>query len=220
MTAWEGVSALAAEMGVSFKYKDESWMMKALGVILFFNKRFLSTYTTTLGSTIYFPNRAWVRDCPDDVALVVAHELTHVQDSRDQGQLAFAYSYLCPQVFALLSLLALLAPVLGWQMLLAVFNLAWLLPCIGSVGRSHIEFRGYATTMACLVWGGNALPSPPQWIMDQFTSSSYFWMDHDAGHVEGCLRGFLNRIAIGTIDDDLPLAPRLRKIFREAKPWA
>ena len=39
------------------EFKDESKFMKFLGVLLFFNKEFMSNYSTTIGNTVYFPSR-------------------------------------------------------------------------------------------------------------------------------------------------------------------
>ena len=52
------IKIIAANMGVSIKYKDNSWFMKVLSKILFFNKKFMTRFTTTIGKTVYFPRGA------------------------------------------------------------------------------------------------------------------------------------------------------------------
>lgn len=59
------------------KKKSESWLMRTLGKILFFNKQFMTGYFTTIGSTIYIPD-GW-DSVPGET---LAHELQHIKDSK------------------------------------------------------------------------------------------------------------------------------------------
>jgi len=70
--------------GVEIKYKDESLFMKALGLLLSFNKTFMTSFTTTIGSTIYFPSRKWLAERnPETTIAIVAHEVTVGQQWPD-----------------------------------------------------------------------------------------------------------------------------------------
>ena len=88
---------------LKIKYKDESLFMKILGSLLFFNKSFMATYTTTIGSTIYFPSKKFVEERYYSSILILLHELVHVQDGIKFNPIIFAMLYLSPQIFGLLS---------------------------------------------------------------------------------------------------------------------
>jgi len=67
--------------------KSDSKLMKLIGFILRpFNKRFMTSYTTTIGSTIYSPTGTVD-------ARLLAHELVHVRQWKKWG-LWFSFSYL------------------------------------------------------------------------------------------------------------------------------
>ena len=45
--------------GFKLAYKDESLFMKLLGVLTYpFNQRFMDGFITTIGTTVYFPDRS------------------------------------------------------------------------------------------------------------------------------------------------------------------
>ena len=67
------------------KYKTESSFMKLIGKILFFNKTFMTFYTTTIGSTIYFPNREFVNNKEVSSSIIFLHELVHIHDSKNSS---------------------------------------------------------------------------------------------------------------------------------------
>lgn len=68
------------------KNKTTSPLMIALSKILFFNKKFLTGYATTIGRTIYAPHGVVTE-------AVLWHELEHVNDYNKWG-IAFSLSYL------------------------------------------------------------------------------------------------------------------------------
>ena len=45
---------------IRIAFKDESFLMKLLGFLLFFTKEFMTRFTTTIGNTVYFPSREWL----------------------------------------------------------------------------------------------------------------------------------------------------------------
>jgi hypothetical protein len=45
-------------------YKDSSWLMKLLGALLFFAPKFMTSYVTTIGYNVYFPNQAFMISSP------------------------------------------------------------------------------------------------------------------------------------------------------------
>ena len=89
----------------NIKYKDESFFMLILSYILFFNKKFKTNYTTTIGNTIYFPSKEAVESNEDLYAQILAHELIHIQQKESYGAILYSFLYLFPQILSLLSVL-------------------------------------------------------------------------------------------------------------------
>src|ERR1041384_6490864 len=93
------------------RFKDESRLQRFLGFILYpLNPNFLSTYTTTLGSHVYFPSREYYVKDPERSLTILAHEFVHIYDS--ERDTLFRLKYLLPQAFILLPLM--LYAVLAW----------------------------------------------------------------------------------------------------------
>jgi hypothetical protein len=137
--------ALQQSERVTVKYKDESLLMRLIGKLMFYNPGFSTHVITTIGETVYFPSRSFVEDSYQESWMSLAHELVHVEDYR-KNKVLFMLGYAMPQ---LLSLLALLAPVLwSWWPLLALVFLAPL----PAPWRRDTELRGYAMSMAVWYW--------------------------------------------------------------------
>lgn len=169
MTPFDKLALFGVQnFNLKIAFKDESIFMKILGKLLFFNTSFMTTYITTIGSTVYFPSSKWLNENKDAAAATLAHELVHIYDSKISFKPWFSVGYLAPQLFAIFALFAI--PFSIWNLLF----LLWLLP-IPSDSRTFLELRGYAmsdavqlkTTGAFLEWN---------FIMKQFTSSAYYWM--------------------------------------------
>lgn len=81
-------------------YKDESRLMKLLGFFATpFNPDFMTRYTTTLGSTVYFPSKSYYESQPKSGFTVLAHEMVHMLDNK-RHPLWFRLSYALPQLVA------------------------------------------------------------------------------------------------------------------------
>lgn len=122
--------------------KKDSILMKILSKILFFNNKFMTSYITTIGNTVYLAdNNFYERDIYIANPLgSLAHEFRHTRDAAKYGPLYYL-GYLSPVIFSLL-----IIPfcfVLGWW---ALLFLLFLLP-IPSLGRMIIELRGYTMTL-------------------------------------------------------------------------
>lgn len=159
------------------KYKDKSWFMKLLGTLLFFNKNFMTNYTTTIGSTVYFPSESFVKVRPVSAAVVLLHELVHVHDAKKYSKFLFGLLYLTPQIFALLCLPLFL---ISWKIALPLV----LLFCapIPSPFRTHFEKRAYLTSLYAINGLANRLNFKPllasqeQSFIGQFKDGSYYFM--------------------------------------------
>lgn len=162
---------------LQIKYKDQSWFMKLIGTLLFFNKSFMTSYTTTIGSTVYFPTEAFVKSRPISASTVLLHELVHVYDAKKYTQFLFSLLYLSPQIFAVLCLPLFL---ISWKIALPLVIL-FSLP-IPSYFRMYFEKRAYLTSLYAI--NGLAaklnfkpiLSSRQESFLKQFKDSSYYFM--------------------------------------------
>jgi len=147
--------------------KKESFLMKMLSFVLFFNPLFMSSYVSVIYPKLYVPSHPWKEDDHYSAVLVLAHEWVHLSDRKRFG-LLFDIGYLFPQCLVFLSLLA---PFLSWWWLLC---LLFLLP-IPSLTRAWLEYRAYSVTMACM-WWLNEIEANYYWIEIQFTGRWYYFM--------------------------------------------
>jgi hypothetical protein len=128
---------------LKIKFKDESLFMKILSYILFFNKYFMTDYTTTIGSTIYYPSRKKIDKFEISSIIVLLHELVHIYDAKKVSKPLFSFLYLIPQ-----SLVLLLLPLfflLDWTLVLPLILLC-LLP-LPAYFRMVYEKRAYMVSM-------------------------------------------------------------------------
>ena len=123
-------------------YKDESTFMKTLGKILFFNKSFMNDYTTTIGSTVYFPTRKFVEQKPINAAIVILHEMMHIDQAKKYSKYLFSFLYLFPQISFLIFLPLLF---LSWKIFLPLLILS-ALP-IPAYFRSYFEQQAYSVSL-------------------------------------------------------------------------
>jgi len=193
-----GISTFAKERyDIKFKFKDESRFMRFLGVMLLFNPKFMTSYTTVIGNTVYFPSKKWMHENESSAAAVLCHELVHVDDGKRVGKLTFALSYLFPQ---LLALFALSSFVIGpWGLLFLVFLGPWPAPF-----RAFWELRGYLMTdMVRMRQTGKY--SRLEWIIGQFTSGTYYFMWQFPKHLEEEIEN--NRELIENFDMSIDIPP-------------
>lgn len=162
---------------LQIKYKDQSSLMKTLGTIMFFNKGFMTNYTTTLGATVYFPNETFVRARPVSAAVILLHELVHVTDAHKFSKPLFGFLYMSPQALALLCLPLFL---FHWYLALPLFLLC--ASPIPSFFRMYFEKRAYMTSLYAINALGNRLNFKPlldtqkQFFLDQFKGPNYYFM--------------------------------------------
>ncbi len=162
---------------LQIKFKDQSGFMKFLSVLLFFNKGFMTDYTTTIGSTVYFPNESFTQSHTTSASIILMHELVHIHDEQKWSRFLFSFLYLTPQILLLLCLPLLLV---NWYIALPLLLLfASPLP---SWFRMYFEKRAYLTSLYVLnalskKQGFPALLSTQEDIwLKQFKSSSYYFM--------------------------------------------
>jgi len=166
------------QYGVTVREKKTSRLMKVLSVLLFFNKRFMTEYITTIGTTVYWPDWETVRSSrnPIGVFRTLFHEVQHASDYRD-SKFWFVVSYLSPQIWALLALLSLLS-FLGTLTPLAFLAFLVLLAPIPSIDRTRYELRGSSCTMAWNMWRGVGLLDEKykERLTKRFSGPDYYFM--------------------------------------------
>lgn len=162
---------------LKIKYKDESLFMKILSKIMFFNKNFMTSYTTTIGSTVYFPSQSFVKIRPISSSVVLLHELVHIHDEQKFTQPVFSFLYACPQILTLLALPALF--LFGWKLALIFLLLGAPIP---SYFRMYFERRAYFTSLYVLNTLGNKmsfnsnLDKQSEDFVQQFKTADYYYM--------------------------------------------
>lgn len=162
---------------LQIKYKSQSWFMKLIGFLLFFNKGFMTDYTTTIGSDIYFPDPSVVKVRPVSAMNVLLHELVHVYDAKRYTKVLFGFLYLSPQVWALLCLPLFL---LSWKIALPLMLLC--LSPIPAWFRMHFEKRAYMVSLYAINALGQKMNFKPllatrqEGYLKHFKDSSYYFM--------------------------------------------
>lgn len=94
-------------------WKDESTFMKVLfyvSLMVFWNPRFMTSYTTVIGSTIYVARESWTAKPEISKLATLMHEGAHMYDNKQNP--LWQVAYLFPQVlFAVLGIgLAFVSP--------------------------------------------------------------------------------------------------------------
>lgn len=219
------IQSYAKQHQVHWGSKADNFWMRLLGHIMFFTPDFMTRFTTTMGSGVYFPIAKWVLEEPQRWVRIMGHELVHIFDYRKNGWWAHGAGYLQPQLTGALGFLGFLG-VFGFifpPMFFAFFMFAFLifLAPWKSKRRRAIEMRGYALSMASVKWMyGSALEANAAfvrehfaYIVENFTGSSYWYMDRDEESVVEELVVWLGRINDETIDDYIPIAKDLRSIL-------
>ncbi len=126
---------------LQIKYKNNSEFMKILGAILFFNKNFMTSFITTIGSIIYFPTEEFVAGNETSSIILLAHEYVHVRDAVKYNKILFSLAYMSPQILSILFF------ILGffWWPLFIIAGIC-LLP-VSSPFRMYFELRGYKMSL-------------------------------------------------------------------------
>jgi len=171
-----------SSVDIDLKYKNESKFMKILSYILFFNPKFMTDFTTTIGRTIYFPSREKLGLFGSQFSNlnVLAHEYVHIMDNEDDK--LFKIKYLMPQ---LLAPLMLLFGFISWWVALPLFIL-FLCP-VPAYWRKQYELSGYKMSL----FVADHLSKELNWELDSrksflkdlsasynknFTSGNYYFM--------------------------------------------
>lgn len=161
---------------LKIEYKDKSLLMKIIAKILFFNKKFMTNYVTTIGSTIYYPNEFFVNSRSLSSIIILLHELVHISDSNKISKPVFSFLYLFPQILTLLFI-----PFLFINFKISLLCLLFVLP-IPAIFRAYFEMRAYFVSLYCLKHIGDKLKfnvhfeKEASFFMAQFKGPYYYFM--------------------------------------------
>lgn len=161
---------------LQIEYKNKSSLMKLIGNIIFFNPSFMSSYTTTIGNTVYYPYESFVKTRPISAAIVLLHEVVHMYDSKRLSKLLFGFSYLFPQILVLLFIPLLLV---SWKIALITLLFAAPFP---SYFRMYYEKRAYISSLYVINTLAKRLTFDPmldkqkEYFEEQFNGSYYYFM--------------------------------------------
>lgn len=181
--------------------KSESRLQRIVGKLMFFNRDYMTRFTTTLYPKVYLGADSVGRDDRAFAALL-AHEFVHLYDQK-RSLIGFPVSYLFPQVLALGAVGAF------WHLWCLAFLLA-LLP-LPAYWRMKAELRGYAMNCAMQFWlSGYIDPDYKKFVVSQFTGWNYYRMWPDAIDMESRLKMVEKDIRSGAICDGEAGAPYLR----------
>lgn len=162
---------------LQIKFKNQSLSMKLINKLLFFNKSFMTNFTTTIGNTVYFPSEQFVKTRQISSFIILIHELVHISDSYKYSFPIFAFLYLFPQSIILLSLLLFL---FNWKIALCLIILCSL--PIPAYFRMNFEKRAYLVSLYVMnklnkKYRYNiSLSRQKDLFLDNFKDSSYYFM--------------------------------------------
>ena len=159
------------------KFKDESSFMKVLATLLFFNKEFITKYSTTIGNTVYFPTKDYLKTKNIVNIITFLHELVHIEDAKRVGHILYSFLYLFPQILAVLAI-----PLFFFNWWVALILFIVLLAPLPAYFRMVFEKRAYFTSLYVAQRLGTRLKFNPlleenkEIFLKQFKNSSYYFM--------------------------------------------
>lgn len=184
------------------KVKDNSFFMRMLGTLLFFNKSF-KTYTTTIGSTVYFPADKFNSGL---MWPTLAHEAIHIMSAKKYTKPLYFFLYLFPQSLAPFAFLALLAIWFSNWWLLCLLFLLCLAP-LPAYFRYRDELKAYIMSLF-VVWHRYNLKEISdrniEHVAQKFYTSHYYWMWPFKKKVKEQIILAVGQIMYGELDDVYP----------------
>jgi hypothetical protein len=136
--------------------KDSSWVMKLCGFLARpFNDSFMTRFTTTWGTTVYFPTKEGYEKDSQKSIRILAHEFVHLYDHKKHWW--FQLSYIFPQVLALIPMVVFGVLAWPWSWLVLGPLVAYLLACVIALGSRVVALIFLALALVGFCVGGWAL---------------------------------------------------------------
>lgn len=207
----------------NIKYKNQSLFIKSISYILFFNKKFMTDYTTTIGNTVYFTSKEYIENNPKGAIILLAHEFVHALDRKNN--IMFQFNYLMPQILSPIFLIAFFI-LSGWcSFIFLLLSVLCLLPIIPAFYRSAYELRGYKMSLFInseIIKEENSyvdynlsLKQMAEDINNEFINSSYYWMNRSGVITE--LTDTITKIKTDDIVKDDMVYNIVREAFKNSK---
>ena len=165
---------------VTIMPKKSSKLMQAIGWLFKVTKispEFMERYITTIGNTVYFPDKILEEGNSEDIVRILVHETIHIADSNKLSSPLFKFLYLFPQSLAPLALLSFIA---FWKIsfLWCLLFLLFLAP-IPAPFRYWFELRAYRTQILFSRKNDNLtdeqMLTTYEWIEKQLCTNLYYW---------------------------------------------
>ncbi len=172
----QNITDLQSEMLVEFTdfklvRKFDSTFMQFINIVLFalslgFFKEFTSSYTTTIGHTVYTCN-GWDQMSDISRIIVLRHERIHMRQQKRYGRLLYSIIYLIP-----------------------------IFPVFFALGRAYLEKEAYTESIrAEIEYRGTSRVWSQEYqtgLCNQFTGPSYLWMWCFPGHIKNWVKSTVN----------------------------
>jgi hypothetical protein len=165
------VTASQKYFPVQIKFKDQSFFMKLVGTLMFFNPSFMTIDVTTIGNTIYFPSEANLNANLGSSYITLMHELVHMYDSKRLSKFVFMISYLFPLILAPFAALLFL---LSWK--IAVPAIVFFLLPLPAYWRMNYERRAYMVSLYVCKKIGFDLQTNENIYLQACHNSTYYFM--------------------------------------------
>lgn len=179
------------------RFKNRDTLQKIIGWIMFFNRDYMTNYTTTLYPRVYFPSEASVERVT--YYRTLCHEYVHLKDRLDHG-VWFSFSYLFPQNLAILALLSVLS-FISLQFLWTLLFLLFLAP-LPAYFRTHWELRGYTSNLYITYLVSGKFDSyQVSAIKDIFLSWGYYRMCWSENKINKHIDLIKKKIEDGTVEE-------------------
>jgi hypothetical protein len=194
-------------------FKDQNGFMKFLGILMFFNKGFMTKFITTIKEKVYWTSKKSFEECPLRSFLTLSHEYVHIMDYVAHP-VRFVLGYLFPQILAVFSLFAVFAFISPWFLLFLLFLLV-LTPSPAPF-RKKYEMRGFGMGLKLYSWlWGSVSEGQINKCVDHFTTSEYYYM----WPFENCVKKELTRWAdpndLSCLKDSNPAYKDVYHIIKE-----
>ena len=133
----------------------------------------MTNYITTIGYTVYYPDKTWIQKNPKEATVSFIHECVHMNDEKTTNSFLWKLGYLFPQWLSLL--VPFLLFLVSWKIVLPLF-LFFLLP-LPAPFRMLFEKKAYFMGMyaAHKIYGVDPSLLGDEWS-GVFKNSSYYWM--------------------------------------------
>ena len=163
---------------LNIKFKNNSFLMKILSYLLFFNKKFMTQYATSSNNSIvYFPSEDFIRLRSISSIVILLHELIHVNDSIKLNYYFYSFLYMLPQ-----SLILFTIPLMFFSLKIGIIlTIICLLP-LPAYFRMRFERKAYFASLYVLQALANKLnynsnlDKRKDNFLASFKDSSYYWM--------------------------------------------